>query len=231
MLQKKESAFSLIELSIVLVIMGLLIAGLSSGASLIKNAELRSVMSQAENIRVAVNAYFLETGSIAGDDNSSSLIVNKDTLEEDAGGVDLRGNGDGLIQYVNADGNREGINAWTHMTKYEVVNNTYNVAQYTSGSDFSDYVMPAKKNGGYWVFGVEGGNANFVYLVSLNGVSSVDLTAGAEKLSPADNTGIMNGADAESFEKRYDDGNKTTGAIRYRPAEDGFSVVAFSVDM
>lgn len=230
MLQKKEGAFSLIELSIVLVIMGLLIAGLSSGASLIKNAELRSVMSQAENIRVAVNAYYLETGAIAGDDNSSSLQVDKDTLES-GGAVDLRGNGDGLIQYMNSDGVPEGVNAWTHMTKYEVVNNTYNVAQ-VSGSDFSEAVMPAKKNGGYWVFGVEGGNSNFVYLVSLNGVSNnADLTGSAEALHPATTTGIMNGADAESFEKRYDDGAKDTGAIRYYDAVDGFSLIAFSVDM
>lgn len=233
-----NSGFSLIELSIVLVIMGLLIAGLSSGASLIKNAELRSVMSQAENIRVASNSYFLETGSLAGDDNSSALsTLNKTTLESDSD-QDLRGNGNGLIEYINDAGAREGINAWTHMTRYEITNDTYNVLAYTSGNDFSPYVMVAKKNGGYWTFGVET-NANFVYLVSAAGVANTDLAGDAvkvttvkEKLAPDNTAGIMNASDAESFEKRYDDGNSNTGSIRYRTGgSDGFALVFFSVDM
>ena len=50
----KKSAFSLIELSIVLIIIGLLIAGITGGASLIKSSELRSVMGEARGYAVSV---------------------------------------------------------------------------------------------------------------------------------------------------------------------------------
>ncbi len=50
----KKSAFSLIELSIVLIIIGLLVAGITGGASLIKSATLRAVMTEARNYNTAV---------------------------------------------------------------------------------------------------------------------------------------------------------------------------------
>ena len=49
-----RSAFSLVELSIVLVILGLLTGGILTGQSLIRAAELRSVTSQMQQYRVAV---------------------------------------------------------------------------------------------------------------------------------------------------------------------------------
>ena len=54
---KRESAFSLVELSIVLVILGLLVGGILGGQSLIKAAELRSITSDIESYRVAVNSF------------------------------------------------------------------------------------------------------------------------------------------------------------------------------
>ncbi|MDR0571490.1 MAG: prepilin-type N-terminal cleavage/methylation domain-containing protein, partial [Rickettsiales bacterium] len=46
-------AFSLIELSIVLIIMGLLVAGITGGAALIKSAQLRVLITEFQNYRVA----------------------------------------------------------------------------------------------------------------------------------------------------------------------------------
>jgi prepilin-type N-terminal cleavage/methylation domain-containing protein len=42
---RKQSAFSLVELSVVLVILGLLVGGVLAGQSLIRAAELRSVLA------------------------------------------------------------------------------------------------------------------------------------------------------------------------------------------
>ena len=62
-----KSGFTLIELSIVLIIIGLLIAGVSAGGSLIKGAEIRSIMSDARTYSVAIKTYFVQYDSLPGD--------------------------------------------------------------------------------------------------------------------------------------------------------------------
>jgi len=63
----KKSAFSLIELSIVLIIIGLLIAGITGGASLIKNSELRAAASEARGYQVAVTGFYSLYNQLPGD--------------------------------------------------------------------------------------------------------------------------------------------------------------------
>ena len=65
----QRHAFSLVELSIVLVILGLLVGGVLSGQSLIRAAQLRSVTTQFANYRAAVftfrDKYFALPGDMA----------------------------------------------------------------------------------------------------------------------------------------------------------------------
>jgi prepilin-type N-terminal cleavage/methylation domain-containing protein len=63
----KKSAFSLIELSIVLIIIGLLVAGITGGASLIKSSELRSAIGEARAYQVAVNGFYSQYNYLPGD--------------------------------------------------------------------------------------------------------------------------------------------------------------------
>ncbi|MBU6140316.1 MAG: prepilin-type N-terminal cleavage/methylation domain-containing protein [Proteobacteria bacterium] len=63
----KKSAFSLIELSIVLIIIGLLIAGVTGGASLIKSSELRAAISEARGWSTAVNGFYNQFNAFPGD--------------------------------------------------------------------------------------------------------------------------------------------------------------------
>ncbi|MDX2082556.1 MAG: prepilin-type N-terminal cleavage/methylation domain-containing protein [Rickettsiales bacterium] len=63
----KKSAFSLIELSIVLIVIGLLIAGVTGGASLIKSSELRSIMGEARAYSVAVSGFYSQYSYLPGD--------------------------------------------------------------------------------------------------------------------------------------------------------------------
>ena len=69
----QNKGFSLIELSIVLIIIGLLVAGVTGGASLIKSAELRAVMSDLRNYQTAINAYYTATGDLPASTGSAEM--------------------------------------------------------------------------------------------------------------------------------------------------------------
>lgn len=58
----RETGFTLVELSIVLVIIGLIIGGVMVGRDLIKTSEVRSQISQIEEFKTAVNTFKVKYG-------------------------------------------------------------------------------------------------------------------------------------------------------------------------
>ncbi len=63
-------AFSLIELSIVLIIIGLLVAGITGGQSLIKSAKLRAFMNELNGWKQAVSTFYASKDRLPGDLNN-----------------------------------------------------------------------------------------------------------------------------------------------------------------
>jgi len=71
-----KNGFSLVELSIVLVIVGLLVGGVLTGKSLIRAADLRSVSTDYEGYRTATSAFRDKYFGLPGDiTNASSFWV------------------------------------------------------------------------------------------------------------------------------------------------------------
>src|ERR1700733_13388871 len=64
---QRESGFTLIELSVVLVIIGLIVGGILVGQDLIKAAETRAQITQIEKYNQAVNTFRSKFGAIPGD--------------------------------------------------------------------------------------------------------------------------------------------------------------------
>lgn len=62
-----SAGFTLIELSIVLVIIGLIVGGVIFGKDLINSAKIRSQVSQIERYQSAVNTFKLKYGYLPGD--------------------------------------------------------------------------------------------------------------------------------------------------------------------
>ncbi|MFO0388554.1 MAG: type II secretion system protein [Alphaproteobacteria bacterium] len=63
----RQQGFTLIELSIVLVIIGLVTAGVLVGKDLINQAELRSIITDVEKYNTAVNTFKVKYCCLAGD--------------------------------------------------------------------------------------------------------------------------------------------------------------------
>jgi len=142
----KKSAFSLIELSIVLIIIGLLIAGITGGASLIKSSELRSVMSEAKSYQVAVNSFYTQYDSYPGDTDVSVGSISN-----------FSGNRNNQIQYITASG-FEGIDAWQDLRDIGAIDLNLNLgasgAMITATNSFTPITnIPGSKiKGGGWAF-------------------------------------------------------------------------------
>ena len=66
--KKMTQGFTLIEIAIVLVIIGLLLGGVLKGQELINNARVKSFANDFRNIPVAIYAYQDRFHAIPGDD-------------------------------------------------------------------------------------------------------------------------------------------------------------------
>ena len=62
-----NSAFTLIELAIVIVIIGLIVGGVLGANSLIETAKKQKIISQLREFKTAINAFYLEYDAIPGD--------------------------------------------------------------------------------------------------------------------------------------------------------------------
>jgi len=69
-----DNGFTLIEISIVLVIIGLLIGGIMVGMDLIESAKIRSQIKQIETYRTAVNTFRTKYDCLPGDCASASQL-------------------------------------------------------------------------------------------------------------------------------------------------------------
>ena len=67
-------AFSLIELSIVLIIIGLLVAGITGGASLIESAKIRAFINEISSFKQAVHTFYASKDRLPGDLNNLGTI-------------------------------------------------------------------------------------------------------------------------------------------------------------
>ena len=164
--------FTLIELSIVLIIIGLIAGGALVGQDLIKAAEIRAQISQFEKYNTAVNTFRGKYGYLPGDipdpyATQFGFIAR--------GTSAAQGDGNGIIQgYSLAFGasgsfmTGENLTFWVDLSKAELIEGGFNSASSTSysgsdvtGNNLANYLPKAKI-----------GNANYVYLDSDSGFSN-----------------------------------------------------------
>jgi prepilin-type N-terminal cleavage/methylation domain-containing protein len=106
---KKQSGFTLIELAIVLVIIGLLLGGVLKGQELINSAKVKNFASDFRNIPVFIYGYQDKFKALPGDDLNAVTHV----------GAAKNGNGDGALggswQDAGAGSTSEAYNLWQHV--------------------------------------------------------------------------------------------------------------------
>lgn len=84
-LHRNQKGFTLVEIAIVMVIIGLLIGGILKGQEMIQNAKVKRVVKQADEMRAAVMTFYDKYGQLPGDENSA-LFPPGDTVAGDNNG-------------------------------------------------------------------------------------------------------------------------------------------------
>ncbi|MDJ0916084.1 MAG: prepilin-type N-terminal cleavage/methylation domain-containing protein [Desulfobacterales bacterium] len=68
-LKKSQAGFTLVEIAIVMIIIGLLIGGVLKGKAMIQNAKVKRLVSDVDKMRAAVLTYQDKYGMLPGDEN------------------------------------------------------------------------------------------------------------------------------------------------------------------
>ena len=108
---KKQSGFTLIEIAIVLVIIGLLLGGVLKGQELINNAKAKNIENEVTNIRTAIYSYQDRYRALPGDDNKADRFTGITTCTDNCG------NSNGTIEGVfnSSTANVESRLFWLHL--------------------------------------------------------------------------------------------------------------------
>jgi prepilin-type N-terminal cleavage/methylation domain-containing protein len=119
---RKQAGFTLIEIAIVLVIIGLLLGGVLKGQELITSARVRNLISQQDGVKAAYFGFLDRFRALPGDYGlASANIACTPTCQN--------GNANGQIQSIALGGAttliEEHIAVWEHLSRAGFVNGSY----------------------------------------------------------------------------------------------------------
>ena len=219
--------FTLIELSIVLIIIGLIIGAVFTGQSLIRQSQINSAISDEQRYVQAVANFQQKYGALPGDFASattywgangtcppSAAMTAPTTCNGDGNGqITTTGSG-GTYSATSAQAYNEYFLFWEHLSDAQFISGKFNgfhgsagTQDHTLGTNAPLSRMDGAGFGVDWV-GVDAGDtnyyaANYGHVFVLGGYASNNFPVGA----------IMTPTEAYSTDTKFDDGVPSTGNI------------------
>lgn len=111
MANHSKHGFTLVELSVVLVIIALIVAGITGGTSLLRSSKIRAVVGEVQTYQGAFTLFVEKYRNYPGD---FARAVGAGNPFERSTAITQDGDGDGQIEFQSSDPN-EGIMAWQHL--------------------------------------------------------------------------------------------------------------------
>lgn len=189
-MKSQQSGFTLVEIAIVLVIIGLLLGGILKGQELINSAKVKSLANDFRTIPTYIYAYQDKFKSLPGDDNrvAAHLGVPPATQATTGGSV-----GNGVIEgnWYSSTATDESYLFWQH-TRLS------NLAPGPTAPADPNY-WPANAMGG--VIGINSAQAATAQITGMTGTYQIC------------STGIL-GKFVKQLDIQMDDGDTATGSMR-----------------
>lgn len=233
-----KKGFTLVELAIVLVIIGLIVSSVLVGQDLIKSAELRATTTQLQQFQTAVNTFIGKYNGIPGDIDGYKYGLEGGCGDRDRNGAidngEVGSNGNGFLEGdgVDAPNTTQAKNGsailkhdgeiacfWANLTTEgkELIPGYYE----GTGSDSAvvGNNMPKMKFGsaGWGVLGIDEGDDMGNYFVS-----GVIGGSGSQYNTKA----VFAPIDALNIDEKIDDGIPNTGAVQAVAPSTGSSPVS-----
>jgi prepilin-type N-terminal cleavage/methylation domain-containing protein len=221
----KPSAFTLIELSIVLVIIGLIVGGILVGRDLINTAAARAQITQIEKLNTAVNTFRGKYGALPGDMNATTAQQFGFAVGTNCTGT-LQGmrDGNGLIDgwgspsTLSQGGGETGL-FWQDLSTGLLIEGQYPnsggpainctgtefVLGTTPGANYLGDYFPAGKIGyGTYVYVYETNGSNWFGLSTVTSISATGTMLSSASIPVTQ---------AYAIDSKMDDGLPTTGNV------------------
>jgi len=208
----KNNGFTLLELSIVIVIIGLIVAGISAGQSLVRQAGLRSVSTDIANFQAAKNSFKLAYDAKPGDMDNAF-----DYWGTDCAATDVLCNGDGYNRVEHLS--QEMFRAWQHLSLADIISGSY------TGTSDGIYSVIAGLNAPASDIGT--GAYSMWYSTSAPPWDYIGdmMVLGAQITSGGPDNALFTVAEMQSLDSKTDDGDVYSGRIF---GQDGNDVAANS---
>ena len=212
----RTGGFTLIELSIVLVIIGLLAGGVMAGQDLIHAATIRAQISQIEKYNTAVHTFQLKYGYLPGDIPEPTASAFGFVQRGQYAG---EGDGNGLIEGISANaaassnGLYQGVGEtamfWVDLSQANLIEGQFNTASpfnYTgiNTTAMASYFPAAKLGNGNYIYVYNNNGSNYYQISAVNflflGIDPVAYTA-------------ISVAQAYNIDNKIDDGLPLSGNV------------------
>ncbi len=221
---RREEGFTLVQISIALVVFGLIVGSMLTGRSYEHMGAVRSDISQLEKYQSATESFKQKYNYLPGDIPAALAVQLKLTRRDGAEG---RGDGNGLVEgYVYSSNHvmasaqsGEPLFFWEDLFSTDLIKDAFSTATDTElGTD-----IPVASAGEY-LPDAQVGNGNRLYVYSdnkvnyygLSVVTKIDGTVGTLTSHPGLTT-----AEAYDIDKKIDDGLPVTGKVLARYVNDG----------
>ncbi len=188
----KNKGFTLVELSIVIVVVGLIIAGVTAGSSMVSNARLMSIISEVNRYKTAISTFKLQYDALPGDFNKASLYWS---------GA-LNGDGNKIVLGTN-----EGLYAWKHMALAKLIPGQYTGAVGSGGAIYGKIGVnvPGSSFSTDAAYQFYTGSGNLYHAIQIGGYS--------DSCNSWINGRLLTVSQAYSIDKKIDDGLASSGNV------------------